>query len=397
MSDNTQFDVVFLGAGLSNGLIAAALLHHCPSARVAVIDQNTTLQSEKTWCFHDTDVKHVSAAWAWLRPFVAHQWSHYDVLFPSYTRRFDGAYNCITGDRFGEVLKAKLSPPNVRQFLSSSAQVQRDVVVLQNGLRLDAGVVFDGRGAAWPEGCGFQKFVGWEIEVAPGASALPTAPILMDATVEQVDGYRFVYVLPLGAGRLLVEDTYFSSSHILDVATLEGRLRGYVASQGWQLVRVVRVEKGVLPMPWSEQKPTPHASEENVFDVGYRGGWFQPATGYSMPMAVSVAQAVALGISDGIKYSQPLVTAVARALAPLQSAFGNRIRFYRMLNRLAFKAVADDDRRAVFERFYKLPAGLVGRFYAGRSTWLDRARILGGRPPVPLSKFRLGRLLEGAS
>lgn len=397
MSDNTQFDVVLLGAGLSNGLIAAALLHHCPSARIAVIDQNPTLESQKTWCFHESDVKHVSAAWAWLRPFVAHQWSHYDVFFPSYTRRFDGAYHCITGERFGEVLQAKLSSPNVRQFLSSGAEVHRNVVVLQNGLRLDARVVFDGRGAARPEGCGFQKFVGWELEVAAGKSALPTAPVLMDATVEQVDGYRFVYVLPLDVGRLLVEDTYFSSSHIMDVATLEGRLRSYVASQGWQLVRVVRSEKGVLPMPWSEQKTTPRSSDENVFDVGYRGGWFHAATGYSMPMAVAVAQAVALGISAGIKDAQPLVTAVARALEPLQSVFGDRGRFYRLLNRLAFKAVADGDRRAVFERFYKLPVGLIDRFYAGRSTWLDSARILGGRPPVPLSKFRLGRLLEGAS
>ena len=42
----------------------------------------------------------------------------------------------------------------------------------------------------------------------------------MDATVPQVDGYRFFYVLPLAPDRLLVEDTYFSDSTHLDVAQL---------------------------------------------------------------------------------------------------------------------------------------------------------------------------------
>jgi lycopene beta-cyclase len=38
----------------------------------------------------------------------------------------------------------------------------------------------------------------------------------------------------------------------------------------------------------------------------------------------------------------------------------------------------------VLERFYRLPEPLVHRFYAGRLTFLDRARILSGRPPVPV-------------
>jgi lycopene beta-cyclase len=36
------------------------------------------------------------------------------------------------------------------------------------------------------------------------------------------------------------------------------------------------------------------------------------------------------------------------------------------------------------EHFYRLPPATIGRFYAGRSTLLDKARILSGRAPVPV-------------
>ena len=32
-----------------------------------------------------------------------------------------------------------------------------------------------------------------------------------------------------------------------------------------------------------------------------------------------------------------------------------------------------------------LPGPLVERFYAGRSSWADRARVLCGKPPVPIA------------
>jgi lycopene beta-cyclase len=49
----------------------------------------------------------------------------------------------------------------------------------------------------------------------------------------------------------------------------------------------------------------------------------------------------------------------------------------------------------VFARFYRLPEPLIERFYAGRSTFGDRARILCGRPPLPLTRA-LGAWREAA-
>ena len=51
---------------------------------------------------------------------------------------------------------------------------------------------------------------------------------------------------------------------------------------------------------------------------------------------------------------------------------------------MLFGAAAPEARWRVLERFYRLSAPLIERFYAGNSTLADRARILAGKPPVPL-------------
>lgn len=61
---------------------------------------------------------------------------------------------------------------------------------------------------------------------------------------------------------------------------------------------------------------------------------------------------------------------------------------------MLFEAAAPDERRRVMERFYRLPEPLIERFYAGQTTLADKARILVGRPPVPIS--RALRCLPGA-
>ncbi|MEJ0065044.1 MAG: lycopene cyclase family protein [Caulobacteraceae bacterium] len=67
--------------------------------------------------------------------------------------------------------------------------------------------------------------------------------------------------------------------------------------------------------------------------------------------------------------------------------------FYRLLNRMLFRAAQPDQRYKVLERFYRLPAPLIERFYAGDATLGDKLRILSGKPPVPIGRA-LGCLSE---
>jgi lycopene beta-cyclase len=108
-------------------------------------------------------------------------------------------------------------------------------------------------------------------------------------------------------------------------------------------------------------------------------GLFQPMTGYSLPDAVSTAALVA-ALPDLSS------AALARALRAHASAAWTGRGFYRLLARLLFRAADPVDRYGLLERFYSFDEALIGRFYAGRSTLADKARVLIGKPPVPLRR-----------
>jgi lycopene beta-cyclase len=251
--------------------------------------------------------------------------------------------------------------------------------VLADGTAIHARVVIDARGPEAHPGVGiigYQKFVGLELELERPTTL--SEPIVMDATVQQEDGFRFVYTLPLTPTRVLVEDTYFSDSAHVDSAALSARALAYAQALGLSLARIARVESGVLPLPASGSAPR----AGSPLLAGYAGGWFHPTTGYSFPIAARLAEHVA--------QSTPETLFDAR-FDELAREHARQQRYAFLLNRLLFQAVPEAARRNVLERFYKLPEASIARFYALSTTAFDRARILCGRPPRGLS---LGRALS---
>jgi lycopene beta-cyclase len=227
------------------------------------------------------------------------------------------------------------------------------------------------------ETTGFQKFLGLEVtfDAAPNGPAQPfdnDEALLMDATGSQRDGFRFMYVLPFEPGRALVEETAFADEPDVDEQAARTRILAYLQRRGATGVRVIREERGVLPMPWAVEAAPPLGAP---LRLGYQGGWFHPATGYSLPIAARVAKAIA-GCSP---------EAAPAALLPLWQVHRRQSRFAQRLNRLLFRAIAPADRWAVFSRFYRLPPATIARFYALETTAADRARLLCGRPPRGLS------------
>ena len=116
-----------------------------------------------------------------------------------------------------------------------------------------------------------------------------------------------------------------------------------------------------------------------VAKAGMRAGLFHPTTGYSLPDAVRLAALIARA-SD----------LSGTALHTLTHDFARRTwrarGFYRMLDKMLFRAAGPDERYRILERFYRLDPQLVRRFYAGQSTMMDKARILTGKPPVPITR-----------
>jgi lycopene beta-cyclase len=377
MAQTIRCDVAIAGGGLAGGLIALALAARRPDVSVIVVDEGESLGGNHIWSFFDSDVL---PADRWLiDPLIAHGWQGYHVLFPNRRRQLPQSYASVHSELLDTAVREALPAERVLtgcRILGAGPTA----LVLTNGTRIEAKGVIDARGAADLTllDLGWQKFVGQIVRLA--APHRLERPVVMDATVEQIDGYRFVYLLPSSADTLLIEDTYYSDGPALDRATIAARIAEYAAHRGWTIAEVLREESGVLPVALGGDFEAYWRSGGNrVAKAGVRAGLFHPTTGYSLPDAIRTAILVA-GLPD--------LTAPA-----LHDALHDHARtawaargFYRLLDKMLFRAARPMERIKVFERFYGLDAGLIARFYAAKSTVFDRMRILAGKPPVPLGR-----------
>lgn len=369
-----RWDLILVGGGLANGLIAWRLRQLRPEVDLLLIEAGAQAGGNHTWSFHQDDL---TAEQQWIAPLVAHRWPGYEVRFPALTRTLEGGYLSITSERFAAVIAQALGD---RLLLNTPvASLTPGSVTLANGERLSAAAVIDGRGYQPSPHLtiGFQSFLGqqWRLSQPHGL----TRPLLMDATVDQSAGYRFVYTLPLSADEVLIEDTHYIDRATLSSDRARQHIQEYAQRQGWQLAQLQREEQGNLPITlagdchafWREKAGQPCS--------GLRAGLFHSTTGYSLPQAVALADLVA---------RQPNLDAAA--LFNLLHAYAQRQwrrqRFFRLLNRMLFLAGRADRRWEVMQRFYRLNPGLIARFYAGQLRLTDMARILTGKPPVPVGE-----------
>ena len=366
--------LVIAGGGLAGCLAALALAKLRPDVPFLLLEQGQGFGGNHIWSFFDADV---AAADRWLvEPMIAKSWDSYDVRFPNRRRTLPTRYNSLRSDLLDRVIRERLRP-NQYQLGASIEAVEPDAVRIAGGERLDALAVIDARGPGSLEALdlGWQKFVGREYRLAaPHGLA---RPIVMDACVDQAEGYRFVYCLPFAEDRLLIEDTYYSTEPGLDREEIGRRIESYAADQGWRIAELEGEETGVLPVAMGGDFLAFWPAADRVARIGLRGGFFHPTTGYSLPDAVRTALALA---------RQPDFQGVDRVLRHEAARLWRQRGFYRRLNRMLFRAAAPEARYRVLEHFYRLDPQLIARFYAGRSAFLDKLRILSGRPPVPLGK-----------
>ncbi|MDE1186666.1 MAG: lycopene beta-cyclase CrtY [Pantoea sp.] len=368
----SRYDVILVGAGLANGLIALRLHQQHPTLKCLLLESQPQAGGNHTWSFHQDDLQ--ADQHRWIAPLITSRWSGYQVRFPALQRSLPGDYFSISSATFARQLRATFGDD-----LCTGCAVQQIIpnsVTLADGRQWQAPVVIDGRGVQYSPhlSLGYQVFVGQEWQLAQPHGL--TQPILMDATVPQHQGYRFVYTLPLSSDRLLIEDTHYIDTPLLAQEVARQNIADYARQQRWHLSLLIREERGALPITlsgdidafWQQQRGQPCS--------GLRAGLFHATTGYSLPTAVTLAEHISsLLPTDAATLSQHIETFARRQW--------RQQRFFRLLNRMLFLAGQPDQRWRVMQRFYQLNAGLIGRFYAGQLTLTDKARIICGKPPVP--------------
>ncbi len=363
-------DYVLVGGGLQSGLMALAIRHHRPEAKIVILERVSKLAGNHTWSFHASDIP--TSCHAWASPLIESRWPGYQIIVGGRTRQVNMPYVTCSSEHFAMVITERLREASCQILTNTFAtEMTSNSVRLADGTQLNATAVIDNRGPSRLDiasfSGGFQKFWGFEIELSEDWPF--ENPIVMDDRVDQRDGFRFVYTLPMGPRRVLVEDTRFSNTPNIDRDECFRQVTDYLKAITCSDYRIVREENGVLPMPTSGFMPgnsLPHLAG------GYRGGWFHAATGYSFPLAIQLAEMVATTPVDKL----------SEAMHRLKRQNAGRARFARFLNRLLFELVKPQTRYQIFRRFYRvLDEPAIARFYGHRFTWVDAFRIVVGVPP----------------
>lgn len=367
-------DISIMGGGLSGGLFALALRRWRPDLSVTLIERDAQCGGNHVWSFFATDLPEHGAAL--VAPLIEAQWRGYDVRFPAHARHLDTPYAAATSHRLDRALRAAL-PPHALVTGVAVASCDGAGVHLADGRTIAAKAVIDARGIEdfGQLTGGWQKFLGQRLKLAIPHGL--TRPLVMDATVAQADGYRFVYCLPFAPDEIFIEDTYYADGPALDHDVLAWRIADYARARGWSVLGVLGEEHGVLPVvaggrpaEWRDGHAAP---------AGARAGLFHPLTSYSLPDALRFALAIAHWPGLG----QDNLHEFCRNYSARHWKDNG---YYRMLSALLFAAADPAKRYRVLERFYRLDQRLIERFYAGRSTWADKARILAGKPPVAIHR-----------
>lgn len=373
---NSQAPIVIVGGGLAGSLTALALHERRPDLPIVLLEAGECFGGNHTWSFFDSDVPQGSTALVSALSPVC--WPRHRVKFQNRERELPLRYNAVSSVALDALVRHRL-PPGCWRLGAPVSRIEPEGVTLQSGEWIAARAVLDARGPqSSVEGLklGWQKFVGLEFAATHGEGDCAT---VMDATLDQIDGFRFLYVLPLAADRVLLEDTYYSDTPALNVGQIADRLRDLAKARGVS-GHEVRQETGVLPVVIGGDPDRFWPRDDRVARLGLRGGFFHQTTGYSFGNALRIADALS-SIEGDLNARCLAEWTRARFLEHWRSSS-----YYRLLNKMLFHAARPAERHRVFAHFYRLPPDLIARFYAGSLTMRDRVMILSGKPPVSMTR-----------
>lgn len=378
-------DVILVGGGLAGGLLAYRLSLQHPEKRILLLEASACLGGNHVWIFHESDVQGAE----WLRPLISKSWPQFEVRFPKRKQTRTAALHAIDSSYFNKILGEKLGAAT--RFRSQVEMMTSTSVRLATGEVLYAPLIIDATGIAESalskktfadSQCGWRKSLSFELLLqAPHGM---NTPIAADAAVPQMDGYRYFTCLPLAEKRVWIKESFYSANPDLNRERLKQSILAYADRLGWKIASIEREESTAIPLPLYQPNfdvltADAFLASGEDFDlntpvaIGAGHGWFNLATGDELPDAVRIAEFIA-------SLAELRTGAVRPKLRDYRAALNELILFYRLLNRLMFRAAEPSLRYQIFENLFSLPEDMVDRFNAGLLTARDRSRILSSIP-----------------
>ncbi|MFC7450362.1 lycopene cyclase family protein [Rhodococcus daqingensis] len=282
-----------------------------------------------------------------------------------------------------DALRAALDLGTARVHAGTAVDVEPDRVILQDGTRLRARQVIDARGARHSRGLAEQTAHGvvvsgeaaspvlgggdaWFMDWRPDNGAPPDQP------------RSFLYAVPLGGDRVLLEETCLVGRPGLSQEELRGRLETRLRARGVPVSAHAERERVRFPVE------VPRAAGA-VTTFGARAGIMHPGTGYSVAASLSSVDEVVSAIAAG---RDP-----RRALWPVRARAVRRLRDVglRALLRLPPPLTAD-----FFDAFFDLPAAHQRAYLSARADPVAVGAAMAAvfrRAPNPVRRTLAGAVL----
>lgn len=253
-----------------------------------------------------------------------------------------------------DALRAALDLGSTRVLAGTAADVEPDRVILRDGSRLRARQVIDARGARPARGLAEQTAYG---VVVSGEAAVP---VLGDGEAWFMDWRAdngaapdetpsFLYAVPLGRDRVLLEETCLVGRPGLSQEVLRTRLETRLRARRVPVAANGERERVRFPVQVPRAVPA-------VATFGARAGIMHPGTGYSVAASLSAVDVLVGAILDDDDPTAALWPTTARAVRGLREVG------LRALLRLPPPLTAE-----FFEAFFDLPAGRQRAYLSERA------------------------------
>lgn len=369
----TKVDYLFAGAGASATLLLINMEKQglLKDKKILILDPDTKHNNDKTYCFWSEQNEQLILN---CRHLISHQWEEVCVNRNKQESLLPKKYFHITGIDVYKELRRIIEQHNLQRIHSSVIEI----IAIENGVKVitdaniwESSLVFDSRPPNYlpPKNDDthlLQSFIGYVITTDDPISNINCVD-LMDFNVEQSDATQFMYVLPLGEGKTLVELTRFGlkaitqkeANPVLDLY-ITHRFGNY---------QILNTEIGCIPMSTADISVEPLPG---VIPIGGRAGAVKPSTGYAF--------------KNMFNHAERLADSLKRNVKPAVIADSPRFRFYDRLLLLILTRQPSQG-KSIFEAlFNKNETKNVLQFLDEKTTLIQDIRIFLTLPIKPFLK-----------
>ena len=336
---HTKIDYLFAGAGASATLLLMCMEKQglLKDKTILILDPDAKHNNDKTYCFWSEQNEHITTQCQHL---ISHQWSEVSVNRNKQESLLPKKYFHISGIDVYKELRRIIEQHNLQRIQSSVIElnpIEKGVKVITDTNIWESTIVFDSRPPKYlplkkDDAHLLQSFIGYVITTDEPISNTNCVN-LMDFNVDQLGSTQFMYVLPLGEGKTLVELTRFGlepiteneAKPILDIY-INHRFGNY---------QIINIETGCIPMSTAGITAD---TIPGVIPIGGRAGAVKPSTGYAF--------------KNMFHHAKQLAESLKRNIKPAVIAESSRFRFYdRLLLLILTKQPSQG--KLIFEALFK--------------------------------------------